>query len=207
MADFGAAYARELKNFPSRACRSRIACSLVLLLISPPPPVVKPDSKNLPGPAGDGRGDDLSKSRRRVGSAAGVGHHLRLVYLSRAAPLARTALGADWKRRSPEKCGASHRRACYGLSAASHPYSLGNSRTMHNRRPEEYLKDTTGNRRFCPASAKRFDLKAIRRDREQLWAEAARGAPDNEGAFASNATPRALLPPIGAGTGLSFGSS
>ena len=44
-------------------------------------------------------------------------------------------------------------------------------------------------------------------DREQLWAEAARGSPDNEGAFASNATRRVLLPPIGAGTGLSFGSS
>jgi predicted P-loop ATPase len=38
---------------------------------------------------------------------------------------------------------------------------------------ERYLKDGTGNRRFWPVQVEGFNLEALRRDREQLWAEAA----------------------------------
>ena len=54
----------------------------------------------------------------------------------------------------------------------------------------EYLKDLTGNRRFWPVACDRFQISDLRRDRDQLWAEAA--AREAEGAHIR--LPRRLWP-------------
>jgi predicted P-loop ATPase len=48
---------------------------------------------------------------------------------------------------------------------------------------KQYLKSQTGNRRFLPVPVGRIKLEALRRDRDQLWAEAAAAEADGESIF------------------------
>lgn len=63
-----------------------------------------------------------------------------------------------------------HFRPAYGIKEISFPRScvfFGSTNLL-----EGFLKDITGNRRFWPVVVGKVDLAALKRDRDQLWAEA-----------------------------------
>ena len=62
-----------------------------------------------------------------------------------------------------------HFRAAYARHAVTHPRQVV---FVGSTNEDRYLKDATGNRRFWPVACGTIDRDAIRRDREQLWAEA-----------------------------------
>jgi hypothetical protein len=60
-------------------------------------------------------------------------------------------------------------RLAYGRMSISQPrqFIVIGTTNAHN-----YLKDATGNRRFWPVRVQRFDVEALARDRDLIWAEA-----------------------------------
>ncbi|TJV67958.1 MAG: hypothetical protein E5X76_31480 [Mesorhizobium sp.] len=60
-------------------------------------------------------------------------------------------------------------RAPYDRTAEDHPRQCVFVATTND---ENYLKDQTGNRRFWPLACGAIDVAGIKRDRDQLWAEA-----------------------------------
>jgi hypothetical protein len=60
-------------------------------------------------------------------------------------------------------------RLAYARLASEVPRQFVVIGTTNNR---EYLKDQTGNRRFWPVTIQRFDVAALKRDRDHLWGEA-----------------------------------
>lgn len=63
-------------------------------------------------------------------------------------------------------------RPSYGRRSLDTPRGVVFVGTTNESR---YLRDTTGNRRFWPATVKQIDLPGIARDRDQIWAEALEG--------------------------------
>jgi len=61
-------------------------------------------------------------------------------------------------------------RLAYARLESDHPRHFVLVGTTND---ERYLQDRTGNRRFWPVTVGQVDLEALRRDRDQLWAEAA----------------------------------
>jgi predicted P-loop ATPase len=65
-------------------------------------------------------------------------------------------------------------RLAYGRepTAAARQFIMIGTVNSDSKGEARYLKDDTGNRRFWPVLIDEVDLKALKRDRRQLWAEA-----------------------------------
>jgi hypothetical protein len=82
-------------------------------------------------------------------------------------------------------------RPAYGRSRVDRPRRCIFVATTNE---DIYLRDTTGNRRFWPVCVGVIDLAGVRKDRDQLWAEAAAAEGDGEGLV----IPQQLWPDVAA---------
>jgi predicted P-loop ATPase len=76
-----------------------------------------------------------------------------------------------------------HYRPSYGRVTRTFQRSIVFAATTNE---ESYLTDPTGNRRFWPIKCGRIDIPALRRDVEQLWAEAKQAYFDGEPSYLEN---------------------
>jgi hypothetical protein len=74
------------------------------------------------------------------------------------------------KRKSFQSRDTDRGRLAYGYTLTRAPRQYIPIATTNDQR---YLEDLTGNRRFWPVGSVKFDLEALARDVDQLWAEAA----------------------------------
>jgi putative DNA primase/helicase len=81
-------------------------------------------------------------------------------------------------------------RPSYGRNAEEFPRQVVFVGSTNER---EFLTDATGSRRFWVLEVKRIDIGCIRRDREQLWAEAANMYRDGERWWLDSTSEKALI--------------
>jgi putative DNA primase/helicase len=81
-------------------------------------------------------------------------------------------------------------RAPYGRHVAEHPRQCTFAGTVNHN---DYLRDETGGRRFLPIEVGVVDKDALRRDVEQLWAEAVIRYRRGESTYTTNSALSALI--------------
>jgi predicted P-loop ATPase len=96
---------------------------------------------------------------------------MRGVWLFEIADLAGMSKADVDKTKSFASRVADRARPAYGRARVELPRRCVFFATTNN---DTYLKSQTGNRRFWPVKTGRINLEALRRDRDMLWAEAAR---------------------------------
>jgi putative DNA primase/helicase len=94
---------------------------------------------------------------------------LRRVWLYEFGELAGVRANAIEKVKNFLSSSVDHYRPSYGRQYRDFPRQTVFIATTNE---ENYLVDRTGNRRFWPVRCGEIDAKALRRDRDQLWAEA-----------------------------------